>query len=410
MADAIDISPNQDGGVLKKILKQGTSDECPPNGCKVKVHYTGTLTDGTKFDSSRDRNQPFEFDLGKGSVIKAWDIGVASMKKGEQAILTCAPAYAYGEAGSPPTIPPESTLLFDVEVIDWKGEDLSPNSDGGIERVQTLTPGAGFTSPNDGAIVEVHLVGKHEDRVFEDRDVSFTIGEGSEMGVAKGVELALQKFTKGETSKLKLKPSYAFGSEGSEALGVPPKASVEYTVSLKSFEKAKESWALDARERLEQAELFKEKGTKYFKSAKYALAVRLYRKVLAFLETDKDFKDELAEKRRNLVLAAHLNVSLAALKTLDFFEAKSAANQALEIDPNNEKALFRRGQAFVGLTEAELAAKDFARCLEIDPNNKAAQAQQAACAKILRQQLQKEKKIYANMFDRFAKMDTQVNS
>lgn len=103
-----------DGGVLKKILQEGTSDEQPSPGCKVSLHYTGTLTDGTKFDSSLDRNEPFEFELGKGVVVKAFDLGIGSMKKGEKAILTCAPDYAYGAAGSPPNIPPNSTLLFEV--------------------------------------------------------------------------------------------------------------------------------------------------------------------------------------------------------------------------------------------------------------------------------------------------------
>lgn len=64
--EAVDISPKQDGGVLKQILKEGVGEEFPPQGCRVKVHYTGTLLDGTQFDSSRDRGQPFEFNLGKG--------------------------------------------------------------------------------------------------------------------------------------------------------------------------------------------------------------------------------------------------------------------------------------------------------------------------------------------------------
>lgn len=103
-----------DGGVLKKILIDGESDDTPSHGCKVALHYTGTLTDGTKFDSSLDRNEPFEFELGKGVVVKAFDLGIASMKKGEKSILTCAPEYAYGASGSPPNIPPNATLLFEV--------------------------------------------------------------------------------------------------------------------------------------------------------------------------------------------------------------------------------------------------------------------------------------------------------
>lgn len=69
MANISDISPKKDEGVLKEIIQEGVGDEFPPNGCKVRVHYTGTLLDGTKFDSSRDRNQPFSFELGKGKTL-----------------------------------------------------------------------------------------------------------------------------------------------------------------------------------------------------------------------------------------------------------------------------------------------------------------------------------------------------
>lgn len=120
MADETEVQKidlSGDGGVLKQILKEGTSVERPTSGCTVSLHYTGTLVDGTKFDSSLDRGEPFEFELNKGVVVKAFDLGIASMKKGEKAILTCAPEYAYGAAGSPPNIPPNSTLLFEVRSI-----------------------------------------------------------------------------------------------------------------------------------------------------------------------------------------------------------------------------------------------------------------------------------------------------
>ena len=89
----------------------------PKHGETVTVHYTGWLTDGTKFDSSADRDEPFAFVLGTGQVIQGWDEGVATMRAGDKVRLTIPPELAYGEAGYPGAIPPHATLIFEVELL-----------------------------------------------------------------------------------------------------------------------------------------------------------------------------------------------------------------------------------------------------------------------------------------------------
>lgn len=100
-------------------LKAGTGAEAKA-GNTVSVHYVGTLTSGKKFDSSRDRGSPFNFKLGAGQVIKGWDQGVAGMKVGSMRKLTIPAHLAYGERGFGDVIPPGSTLVFEVELIDVK--------------------------------------------------------------------------------------------------------------------------------------------------------------------------------------------------------------------------------------------------------------------------------------------------
>lgn len=107
-------------GLRYLVRAPGTGEATPRIGDEVICHYAGRLLDGTSFDSSYRRGAPFTFRLGTGSVISAWDEAFLKMHKGEKRTLVVPHWLAYGEKGRPPTIPPKATLVFEVELIDWR--------------------------------------------------------------------------------------------------------------------------------------------------------------------------------------------------------------------------------------------------------------------------------------------------
>lgn len=107
----------EDGNIIIETISPGDGQSLPKKGDTIKVHYTGTLTNGKKFDSSLDRGKPFQTKIGVGQVIKGWDIGFMQLSLNQKAKLTIKPGYAYGESGIGGVIPPNATLIFEVQLL-----------------------------------------------------------------------------------------------------------------------------------------------------------------------------------------------------------------------------------------------------------------------------------------------------
>ncbi|KAE9416715.1 hypothetical protein Angca_004347 [Angiostrongylus cantonensis] len=400
--EPVDITPKKDGGVLKIIKKEGSGTAKPTSGTSVKVHYVGTLENGEQFDSSRDRANAFEFLLGREQVIKGWDLGVATMKKGEIADFKIRSDYAYGDKGSMPKIPPNATLNFEVELIDWQAEDISPNRDGTIMR-SMIVEGEKHANPSETSPVEVHAVGTYEGRVFYDKDITFVLGEGSEVGLPEGVDRALRRFCRGEKSTIRLSGSrFSYGPNPPPEYGLPPNAVIEFTIFLKSFEKVPATWEMSTEQKLEEATRAKDRGTHFFKQSKLKLAYNKYKRIEDILEYEKNMDPDQTKVRNDLLLAAYLNLSLTASKMGENVDCIKYCDKALELSPDNVKALYRKAGARTALCDLDEAKSIYETILRTDPENKAAAQQLLVVRQMIKDQLERDKKRYRNLFSKIA--------
>ncbi|CAA0827513.1 Peptidyl-prolyl cis-trans isomerase FKBP65 [Striga hermonthica] len=196
----------QSSSLSKTILRKGFSWQTPIPGDEVEVRYSVGLQAGKYFDSNREKESPFRFKLGRGEVIKGWDEGIATMRKGERSIFTIPPELAYGEIGFCPLIPPNSTLIFDVELISWYPiRDIS--GDGGILK-KIIVEGEGWATPSNDDEVLVKYVAKCENgKVIsesnEGLEFSLTIGH-----LCPAMSRAVKTMRKGEKAEVFVKLNY----------------------------------------------------------------------------------------------------------------------------------------------------------------------------------------------------------
>lgn len=205
----------------------GEGKEAQP-GIRIVVHYTGKLEDGTVFDSSVTRGQPFSFVLGEGRVIAGWEQGFAGMKVGGKRTLTIPPHLGYGERGAGGVIPPNATLVFDVELLD--AQEVPTPGELQIEEVEVGTG----TEAKPGTMVSVHYTGKLTDGSVFDSSVergdpiTFTLGAGM---VIPGWELGINGMKVGGKRVLTIPYNLAYGPDGYPGV-IPPYATLVFDVEL----------------------------------------------------------------------------------------------------------------------------------------------------------------------------------
>jgi len=345
------------GGLKKLVLKEGDEDK-PSIGQKVSCHYSGFLrSSGEMFDSSRERGDLFNFEIGKGAVIKGWDEGIATMQVGERAILRCRSDFAYGEKGSPPKIPGNATLDFIVQLKEIQQYEFLWNTDDAKNSIskKTINKVDGYETADKLSIVTVTYTGREVDengRIWcsgKDQKIKIPLeSEFESSGVIPDYELprgfyhCMKNTKKDETNHFKLKSNefYTFGSTGSKKFGIAPDTDLFFEMTVTDFEKFDiSSWKLDNNVKIPRALELKDIANNFFRSKKLAAANEIYSDII---NITKDMKDKDADKAKNISLTCYSNIALVETQLNNFSKASEQIEKGLELDSKHQKLRYRK--------------------------------------------------------------------
>ncbi|KAM7251604.1 hypothetical protein ACFE04_023487 [Oxalis oulophora] len=430
----------KDGGIIKKVLVEGEGWENPKDLDEVlgmpitpfrldyrnselfdgnsnnlfyhilAVKYEARLEDGTLVSKS----DGVAFAAEEGYFCPALAKAIKTMKKGEKVLLTVKPQYGLGLNGRPAigeeaAVPPNSTLMITLELISWKSVSDVTKDKKVLKKI--LKEGEGYERPNDGAVVQVKLIGKLPDGTIfmkrgydENPPFEFKIDEEQ---VIEGLDRAVKTMKKGEMALVTIQPEYGLSVSDmkEEFAAVPPNTTVYYEVELISFVKEKESWDMNNHEKVEAAGKKKEEGNALFKAGKYERASNRYEKAAKFVEHDSTFSDEEKQQAKLLKVTCNLNNAACKLKLKDYKQAAKLCTKVLELDSRNVKALYRRAQAYIQLVDLDLAELDIKKALEIDPNNRDVKLEYKVLKEKMREYNKKDAQFYGNIFAKMGKLD-----
>ncbi|GMY19703.1 70 kDa peptidyl-prolyl isomerase-like [Fagus crenata] len=379
-----------DGGILKKITKEGEGWATPREADEVLVNYEARLEDATLVSKS---DEGVEFNVSDGYLCPAVSKAVKTMRRGEKAELAVKFSYGLRQNKNGPMdiddVPPDSNLTIKLELVSWKSVIDVTGDKKVLKRITRV--GEGFDRPNEGSVVKVIYYGKLKDgTVFESKGSNEEPFEFTtlEEQINEGLDRAIMTMKKGEQALVTVSKVYLHNNDIS---GIANE-DLFYEVELIDFIKEKPFWKMDTKEKIKACERKKNDGNVLFSAGKFWRASRKYEKesssdgqillilemhynlngaiAATYVEFDHSFSDDEKSVAKALWLSSNLNSAACKLKLGEYLEASILCTKVLKHDPFNVKALYRRSQAYLKISELEKAEEDIKRALTSDPNNR----------------------------------------
>jgi len=304
------------------------------------------------------------------------------MKLNECSLIRCAKEYLYPALEIPSDVRDHERFEFEVKLVSWT-EVIDVNE--GVRKF-VLVSGSGYNTPKSSSIIEINYQ-VLPDGCIEHR--KFPLWEGF---MKRGVEEALEGMKKGEKAKIIVQPSHIDDSPDNSS-------ELEVQVEMIDFQNEKESWDLTPSEKISETLKIKEKATSFYKLANYRLSNHHYERCVKMIEAEADWKTpDQEEEAKHLQLLCISNLSMCQLKLKEYRKAIENCTKVLKKEKNNIKALFRRAQAYSGISEDQAAKNDLEKAKEIDPENTAVAAELLKVLRKLKAQDEKDRKVFSKMF------------
>lgn len=316
------------------------------------------------------------------------------MKRGEKCKVVLKSDYAYGARGSPPKIPANATLVFEIELFEFDNEvDVTKDRSGGIRKLETkLGEGAGDAEFDATVKVEYSIARLDGSVLVEKQTVSYRMGDET---LPAHVQDAIATLRVGGAAKFTIKSGYAYGDAGNEAIGIKGGETTVWNIELLDLQNPPDASDMSTAEKLAFANIKKTEGNTFFGQQKWKRALDLYDFAAKYTKYIAGDEAKLAE---DLKAICRLNAAQCYLKLHQYEDAVKRCSDVLKADPKNMKGLYRRALAHEGLKSWTSAAEDLELLLQVDASNQDALRELHKVRAHIKAEESRERQVFSRMF------------